>query len=55
MFLLSLEFIQSLAYPNLYSCSDSILIFFYVDDISMTCPEDATKAAIEVKASLSEK
>ena len=34
-FLLSLGFTQSLANPNLYLRSDSILILLYVDDISM--------------------
>jgi len=53
-FLLSLEFTQSLADPNLYLHSDGILMLLYVDDISMLYPEDATKAAIEVKARLSE-
>ena len=54
-FLLSLQFTQSLADPNLYLRSDGILMLLYVDDISMLYPEDATKAAIEVKARLSEK
>jgi len=54
-FLLSLEFTQSLANPNLYLRSNGILMLLYVDDISMLYPEDATKAAIEVKARLSEK
>jgi len=54
-FLLSLEFTQSQADPNLYRCSDGILMLLYVDDISMMYPKDATKAAIEVKARLSEK
>jgi hypothetical protein len=53
--LLSLEFKQSLANPNLYLRSDGILMLLYVDDVSMLYPEDATKAAIEVKARLSEK
>jgi hypothetical protein len=52
-FLLSLDFTPSLADPNLYIRSDGILILLYVDDISMTYPE--TKAALEVKAKLSEK
>jgi len=51
----SLGFTQSSADPNLYLCSDSILILLYVDDISMSYPEAATKAVIEVKAKLSEK
>jgi hypothetical protein len=53
-FLLSLGFTQSSADPNLYLRSDGILILLYVDDISMSYPEAATKAAIEVKAKLSE-
>jgi len=53
--LLSLEFTQSQADPNLYPRSDGILMFSYVDDISMLYPKDATKAVIEVKARLSEK
>jgi len=53
--LLSLEFTQSLADPNLYLRSDGILILLYADDISMLYPEDATNTAIEVKARLSEK
>jgi hypothetical protein len=40
---------------NLYVRSDGILILLYVHDISMSYPEAATKAAIEVKAKLSEK
>jgi len=52
--LLSLDFTQSLADPNLYLHSDGILMLLYVDYISMMYPEDATKAAIEVKARLSE-
>jgi len=54
-FLLSLGFTQSSANPNLYLRSDGILILLYVDDNSMSYPEAATKAAIEVKAKLSEK
>jgi len=54
-FLLSLWFTKSSADPNLYLPSDGILILLYVDDISMLYPEAATKAAIEVKAKLSEK
>ena len=53
-FLLSLEFTQSQADPNLYPRSDGILMLLYVADISMLYPRDATKAAIEVKARLSE-
>jgi hypothetical protein len=55
IFLLSVGFTQSLADPNLYLRSDGILILLYVDDISMSYPEAAAKAAIEVKAKLSEK
>jgi len=54
-FLLSLGFTQSSADPNLYLRSDGILILLYVDNISMSYPEAAAKAAIEVKAKLSEK
>jgi len=54
-FLLSLGFTQSSADPNLYLRSDGILILLYVDDISMSYPDAATKAAIEVKAKHSEK
>jgi hypothetical protein len=54
-FLLSLEFTQSLADPNLYVRCDGILMLLYVDNISMLYPEDATKVAIEVKARRSEK
>jgi len=53
-FLLSLGFTQSSADRNLYLHSDGILILLYVDDISMSYLEAATKAAIEVKAKLSE-
>jgi len=56
-FLLFLGFTQSQADPNLYIRSDGILILLYVDDISMMYArtESASKAAIEVKAKLSEK
>jgi hypothetical protein len=54
-FLLSLGFTQSLADPNLYLRSDGILILLYVDDINMSYLEAAAKAAIEVKAKLSQK
>jgi hypothetical protein len=54
-FLLSLGFTQSSANPNLYLRSDSILLLVYVDDISMSYPEAATKTAIKVKVKLSEK
>ena len=53
--LLSLEFTQSQADPNLYLRSDGILMLLYVDDISMLHPKVASKAAIQVKARLSEK
>jgi len=53
--LLSLGFTQSSADPNLYLRSDGILILLYVDNISMSYPDAATKAAIEVKAKCSEK
>jgi hypothetical protein len=55
IFLLSVGFTQSLADPNLYLRGDGILILLYVDDISMSYPEAAAKAAIEVNAKLSEK
>jgi len=54
-FLLSLGFTQFSADPDLYLHSDGILILRYVDDISMSCPETAAQAAIEVEAKLSEK
>jgi len=53
--LLSLGFTQSSADPNLHLCSNGILILLYDDDISMSYPETAAKAAIKVKAKLSEK
>jgi hypothetical protein len=53
--LLSLEFTQFLAVPNLCLRSGGILMLLYVDDISMLYSEDSTKAAIEVQQSLSEK
>jgi hypothetical protein len=46
---------QSLADHNLYLRTDGILMLLYINTISMLYPEDATKAAIEVKARLSEK
>jgi hypothetical protein len=52
--LLSLGFTQSSADPNLYLRSDGILILLSVDDISMSYPETAAEAVIEVKAKLSE-
>jgi len=54
-FLLSLGFTQSAADANLYLRSDGILILLFVDDISLSYPEAASKAAIEVKAKLAEK
>jgi len=54
-FLLSLGFTQSSADPDLYLCSDGILILLFVDDISMSCLEAATKAVIKVKGKLSGK
>jgi len=54
-FLLSLGFTQSSADPNLYLRSHGILILLDVDDISMSYPGAAAKAAIEVKVKLSEK
>jgi hypothetical protein len=47
--LLSLGLTQSSADPNLYLDSNRILVLLYVDDISMSYLEAATKAAIEVK------
>jgi len=54
-FSLSIEFTQSLAEPNLNLCSDGNLMLLYVDDISILYLEDATLAAIAVKARLPEK
>jgi len=54
-FLLSLGFTQSSPNPNLYLLSDGILILLYVDDVSISCTQAATKAAIEVRAKVSEK
>jgi len=54
-FQLSLGFTQHSADPNLYLRSDGILLLLYVDDISMSYSQAAAKAAIEVKAKLSEK
>jgi len=54
-FLLTLRFQQSSADPSLYLRRDGILVLLYVDDISMPYPEAAAKAAIKVKAKLSEK
>ena len=45
----------SMLLNNLYLSSNGILIHLSVDDISMSYPEAATKATIEVKAKLSEK
>jgi hypothetical protein len=55
VFLLSDGFTQSSADPNFYLRSEGILIVLYVDDISMSYLDSATKAAIKVKAKLSEK
>jgi len=52
--LLSLKLTPSQSDPNIYLCSDGILML-YVDDISMLYQDDATNAAIEVKARRSEK
>jgi hypothetical protein len=54
-FLLSLGFIQSSANPDFDLRRDVILILLLVDDMSMSYPEATAKAAIEVKAKLSEK
>ena len=54
-FLLSRGFTQSSADPNLYLHSDGSLILHYLDDISTSYLEAATKVAIEVCAKLSEK
>jgi len=54
-FLLSLGFTQSSANPNLYLRSDIHPILLYVDDMSMSCPEAATNAEIEVNTKLSAK
>jgi len=54
-FQLSLGFTQSSANPNIYLHSNGILILLYVDHISMSYPEAATKGKIEVKVNLSEK
>ena len=54
-FLLSLEFTQSQANPNLYLRRDGILMLLYVDDITMLYPKVTNKAAIKVKARLLEK
>jgi hypothetical protein len=54
-FLLSLGFTQSLADPNLYVLNDDIMILLYVDDMSMSYPKAAAKAAIKVKRKPSEK
>ena len=54
-FLHSPGFTQSSADPNLNLRSDGNLILLYLDDIAMSIPESAARAAIEVKAKLSEK
>jgi hypothetical protein len=51
-FLLSLEFTQSLANPNLSLSSNGIAMLLYGDEISILYPEDATKAMIELMARL---
>jgi hypothetical protein len=53
-FLLSLEFTQSQADPNVYLRSNGILTLLSIDNISILYPKHATKAAIKVKARLSE-
>jgi len=53
-FLPPLRFTMSSANPNLYLHSDWILILLYVDNISISYPEVATKAAIEVQVKLLE-
>lgn len=52
-FWLSLEFQHSLADANLNLLSDDILKVLYIDNIRLLCPEDGTKAGIEVKIRLS--
>ena len=54
-FRLSHGFTKSLANPNLYLHSDSILILLYADNISMSYPKAAAKAATEVNTKLSGK
>jgi len=54
-FLLAVGFTQSSADPNRNLHSDCILILLYVDDISMSYPQATAKAAIQVKAKVSEK
>jgi hypothetical protein len=53
--LLSPGFTQSSADPIIYLRSNGILILFYINIISRSYPEAATKATIELKAKLSEK
>jgi hypothetical protein len=53
-FPLSLGLIQFLDDPNVYFRSDGILILLYVDNIYMSYLEAAAKAAIEVRAKLTE-
>jgi len=43
-----------MADPNHDLCSDGILMLWYVNDVSIIDPEDATKPVIEVKARLSQ-
>jgi hypothetical protein len=45
----------SIMLNNLYLWSNGIPILLYDDDISLSYPEAATRAVIEVKAKLSEK
>jgi len=53
-FFLCLEFIHSLADPNLSLRSDGILMLLYVNDISMLFPEDAMPGVFVVKARIPE-
>jgi len=52
---LSLEFTPSQADPTRYLCSDGIPMLLYLNDISMLYTKDATKAAIQFKARLSDR
>jgi len=53
-FLHSLKFTQYLADPNNYLSSEGILMLLGVHIISILYPEDASKAAVQSKASFSE-
>jgi hypothetical protein len=53
-FLLTLECTQSTANPYINLPSDVVLILLYVNNISMSYPEGAAKAAMPVEAKLSE-